>query len=78
VSVTGAILAGGLHATMRSGFAAASHPAWLVIAGCGLAVLVPGPVSTSSLARRTAVLAADRRGTGAQADRGAQSRVSAG
>jgi EmrB/QacA subfamily drug resistance transporter len=42
VSVTGAIFAARLHGPLRDGFAAASHPAWLVIAGCGFAVLLLG------------------------------------
>jgi EmrB/QacA subfamily drug resistance transporter len=47
VSVAGAILAGRLHGTIRDSFAAASHPAWLAIAACGLAVLLLSLVSTS-------------------------------
>jgi hypothetical protein len=35
VSVTGAIFAAGLHGTIRDGFPAASHPAWLAIAAAG-------------------------------------------
>lgn len=63
VSVTGAILAGGLHDTMRADFAVASHTAWLVIAACGLAVLLLGALSTSPRALRTAAaVAADHRG----------------
>jgi EmrB/QacA subfamily drug resistance transporter len=58
VSVTGAIFAGALHGSVRDGFAAASHPAWLVIAACGFAVLPLGLVSTSRRALRTAALAA--------------------
>jgi EmrB/QacA subfamily drug resistance transporter len=42
VSVAGTILAAGLHGTLRDGFAAASHPAWLVIAACGLMVPLLG------------------------------------
>jgi EmrB/QacA subfamily drug resistance transporter len=58
VSVIGAIFAAGLHGPLRSGFAAASHPAWLVIAACGLMVLLLGLVSTSRRAIRTAAQAA--------------------
>jgi predicted MFS family arabinose efflux permease len=57
VSVIGAIFAAGLHSPIRAGFAAASHPAWLVIAACGLMVLLLGMVSTSRRAIRTAALA---------------------
>ena len=42
VSVTGAIFAAGLHGSLHDGFGAASHPAWLVITGCGLVVLLLG------------------------------------
>jgi MFS family permease len=62
VSVTGAIFAAGLHGPLASGFAAASHPAWLVIAACGVMVLLLGLVSTSRRALRTAALAAALRG----------------
>lgn len=62
VSVTGAILAGGLHGTIRTGFVTASHPAWLVLAACGLAVLLLGLASTSARALRTAALVAEDRG----------------
>jgi EmrB/QacA subfamily drug resistance transporter len=54
VSVTGAILAVGLHGTLRSGFASASHPAWILNAACGLVVLLLGLVTTSRRAIRTA------------------------
>jgi EmrB/QacA subfamily drug resistance transporter len=54
VSVTGAILAVGLHGTLHHSFAAASHPAWILNAICGLAVLVLGLVTTSPRAIRTA------------------------
>jgi len=42
VSVTGAIFAAGLHGPLGDGFATASHPAWLVLSGCGFAVLLLG------------------------------------
>ena len=58
VSVIGAILAGRLHGTVRAGFDAASHPAWLVIAAFGVAVLLLSVVSTSGRALRTAALVA--------------------
>jgi hypothetical protein len=47
VSAAGAILASGLHGTIRDGFADASQPAWLVMGTCGFAVLLLGLVSTS-------------------------------
>jgi EmrB/QacA subfamily drug resistance transporter len=42
VSVIGAVFAAGLRGPLQHGFAAASHPAWLVLAGCGFAVLLLG------------------------------------
>lgn len=54
VSVTGAILAVGLHGPLRNGFTAASHPAWLLNAACGLVVLMLGLITTSQRAIRTA------------------------
>ena len=58
VSVTGAILAVGLHGTLRHGFTSASHPAWILNAACGLVVLMLGLVTTSQRAIRTAARAA--------------------
>jgi EmrB/QacA subfamily drug resistance transporter len=52
VSVAGAILADRLHGTIRDGFAGASHPAWLLIAVCGLAVLPLSLLSAPSVRRR--------------------------
>ena len=57
VSVVGAVFAAGLHGLLRDGFAAASHPAWLVIAACGFIVLPLGLVSTARRAVRAAALA---------------------
>jgi EmrB/QacA subfamily drug resistance transporter len=54
VAVAGSILAGRLHGSARTGFVAASHPAWLVLAGCGVIVFVLGLVTTSQWARGTA------------------------
>jgi EmrB/QacA subfamily drug resistance transporter len=46
VSAAGAILANRLHAAIGHSFARASHPAWLVIAACGFAVLLLSLMST--------------------------------
>ena len=43
-----------------AGFAAAARPAWIVVIGCGLAVLVLGLVSTTPWARETARRTAER------------------
>ena len=37
-----------------AGFAAATHPAWWVVAGCGLTVALVGLLSTGPWAVRTA------------------------
>jgi MFS family permease len=47
VAAVGSILASGLRGPGLASFAAASHPAWLVIAACGVAVLLLSLVSTS-------------------------------
>jgi EmrB/QacA subfamily drug resistance transporter len=52
VSVVGSVLASRLHGTVGHGFPAASHPAWFVLTGCGLLVVVLGLATT---ARRPAV-----------------------
>jgi MFS family permease len=56
VAVTGSIVA----TTASASFVAASHAAWLVIAGCGLAGLVVGLVSTGPWAQRTAARNSER------------------
>jgi EmrB/QacA subfamily drug resistance transporter len=60
VSVAGAILAAGLHGPLRHGFASASYPAWLVLAGAGFVVLVLAVSTTSVRALRTAGLVGAR------------------
>lgn len=59
VSVAGAVLAAGLHGSLRDGFAAASRPVWLVFAAAGCTVLVLGVAITSRRALRTAQLLAE-------------------
>jgi EmrB/QacA subfamily drug resistance transporter len=59
-SLSGAILAVGLYGPLRHGFDAASHPAWLLNAACGLAVVLLGLLTTSRRAIRTAARAAAR------------------
>jgi EmrB/QacA subfamily drug resistance transporter len=60
VAVAGSILGSGAAAATGVGLAAASHPAWWLIAGCGLSVLVLGLASTGAWARGTAERAARR------------------
>jgi EmrB/QacA subfamily drug resistance transporter len=54
VSLAGAILAAGLHGPLASALAAASRPAWLVMAAVGFVVLLLGLLTTSRRALRTA------------------------
>lgn len=49
VAITGSLIAGS-----QAGFVAASHAAWAVITGCGVAVLLLGIGSTGAWAKRTA------------------------
>jgi EmrB/QacA subfamily drug resistance transporter len=59
VAVVGSVLNSGLAGqSVATGFATASGPAWWVIIGCGLAVLVLGAVTTGRWARSTADRAA--------------------
>jgi EmrB/QacA subfamily drug resistance transporter len=50
VAVTGSIVAAGTGAA----FISSSHAAWMVIAGCGVAILILGLVSTGEWAQETA------------------------
>jgi hypothetical protein len=42
VAVTGAVLGSGLDGATRPGYLAGTRAGWLVIAGCGLCVLLTG------------------------------------
>jgi hypothetical protein len=42
IAVTGTILDGSLHGSMQSGFLPAARGSWLIMAGCGLLVLIAG------------------------------------
>jgi len=66
VAVLGSILNAGLAGPLRTGFAAASHPAWWIVAGCGLAVLgvgalTTGPWAVASADRTAQLFAEDQR-----------------
>jgi EmrB/QacA subfamily drug resistance transporter len=55
VAVVGSVVESALAgASLRTGFAAASHVGWWVIAGCGAAVLLLGVITSGPWARRTA------------------------
>ncbi len=53
VAVAGAVAAGGL-AAVGPGFVAASHAAWWIVSGCGMAVFALGLASTTGWANRSA------------------------
>ncbi|MEW2255075.1 MFS transporter [Streptomyces sp. NPDC047869] len=60
VAVVGAVLAAGVGSSpYRDTFVAAARPGWWILAGCGLAVLVLGWVTSGRWARRTAERSAD-------------------
>ncbi|MGW7256244.1 MFS transporter [Streptomyces sp. NPDC054834] len=55
VAVIGAVLASGVSSSSyRTAFVSAARPAWWILAGCGLAVLVLGALTSGRWARRTA------------------------
>ncbi|MTD59628.1 MFS transporter [Amycolatopsis pithecellobii] len=54
VAVLGSVVTSRVHGPIESGFAPASHVAWWIMAGCGMAVVVLGFVTTGPWARRTA------------------------
>ena len=60
VAVTGSILGTATAADVGSRLAAASHPAWWTIAGCGAVVLALGAASTGQWAQRTAKRSAEQ------------------
>jgi CBS domain containing-hemolysin-like protein len=54
VAVLGAIAGGTLSGALGPGFATATHAAWIVVAGLGVAMFVIGGLTTSRWARQTA------------------------
>jgi len=55
VAVTGSIVAANLHGgALRTGFVAASHTAWLLLAACGVVIFILGLVTASRWALDTA------------------------
>jgi EmrB/QacA subfamily drug resistance transporter len=60
VAVVGSVVASALHGPMRLGFTQASHVGWWVIAGCGVAVLLIGLLTSGRWARATAARTAER------------------
>jgi EmrB/QacA subfamily drug resistance transporter len=64
VAIAGSVINSGVRGGLASGLSAASHPAWWIIAGCEVVVIVVGLASTSRRARlsvdRTAALLEDQ------------------
>jgi MFS family permease len=61
VAVIGAVLAAGVGASSyREAFVSAAAPGWWILAGCGLAVLVLGAVTSGAWARGTAERTAEQ------------------
>jgi MFS family permease len=54
IAAIGAVAGAGAGKSFGPGFARATHPAWWIIAGLGLIVLVVGQVTTTSWAEATA------------------------
>jgi len=74
VAVLGSLVTAQLGASLTTGFAAAARPAWFVVIGCGLAVLLLGLVSTTARARETARRTAERFAVAVPAPAGAPAR----
>jgi sugar phosphate permease len=60
VALTGSAVASSLHGSLRTGFVPASHAGWLIVAGCGVLVLLAGLATSGRWARGTAERTADR------------------
>jgi EmrB/QacA subfamily drug resistance transporter len=54
VAITGSILAANLHGPLQDWFVPASHADWLLLVGCGVAIMVLGLVTNSRWALQTA------------------------
>jgi EmrB/QacA subfamily drug resistance transporter len=59
VALAGSAVTSALHGPLRTGFIPASHGAWLIIAGCGVLVLLTGLATSGRWARATAARTAD-------------------
>jgi EmrB/QacA subfamily drug resistance transporter len=60
VALTGSAVSSSLHGSLRTGFVPASHGGWLIVAGCGVLVLLAGLATSGRWARGTAERTADR------------------
>ena len=54
VAIIGSVVASALTGRSRTGFAAASHAGWWIVAGCGVLVLLLGLLTSGTWARGTA------------------------
>jgi EmrB/QacA subfamily drug resistance transporter len=66
VAITGSILAANLNGPLRAGFVPASHADWLLLTGCGVAIMVLGLVTNGRWALRTAARTAAQYGAADQ------------
>ena len=66
VAITGSILAANLHGSLQAGFVPASHADWLLLAGCGVAIMVLALVTNGRWAQQTAARSAARYDTSDQ------------
>jgi EmrB/QacA subfamily drug resistance transporter len=60
VAVVGISATAGVHGSLQSGFATASHLGWWIIVGCGIAVFLLGLLTTGRRAQDSAALIAER------------------
>jgi hypothetical protein len=66
VAICGSILAANLHGPLPAWFVPASHVGWLLLAGCGVAIMVLALVTNSRWALQTAARTATRLDTAEQ------------
>jgi EmrB/QacA subfamily drug resistance transporter len=59
VAVVGSLVTSQVHGSLKTGLAAASHPAWWTLTGCGVVILVLGAVATTAWARASAARTAE-------------------
>ncbi|GAA4989050.1 MFS transporter [Yinghuangia aomiensis] len=60
IAVIVSVVVSSVHGTLGSGFAAASHVGWAIVAGCGRVVVVLGILTTGPAAMRSAARVAER------------------
>jgi MFS family permease len=60
IAVIVSVVVSSVHGTLQAGLAPASHIGWWIMAGCGVAVLLVGMLTTGAAARRSAARVADQ------------------